>query len=365
MKRIVKSWAVIAGCAILIGPASAAASCDRSFAEVYREVAPSVVRVLSVAIDPFSVMERVQIGTGSGLVIDDEGHVVTNAHVIYDASEIMISVDTDDMRPARLVGLDPISDLAVVKSMDRGLRLAKARLGSAEGVEVGAEVLAVGHPLGLKMTASQGIISGTGRVVPFSTMSWLTPLLQTDAAVSPGNSGGPLVNRCGEVLGLNTLSGREGQNLNFAIPIDTVRDLVPQLIAQGRVIRPWHGIHGRLVPPVLMFTLGMGPGFMVETVEPGSPADKIGLRGGRLPVAIGADEFLLGGDVITHVNDEALTDMKTVVRIVRALEVGDRVKLEYRRDGMALSSQVVLPERPMLPGDVQRFRQWRQRRFGD
>jgi S1-C subfamily serine protease len=363
MNQIVKACAVILGCAVLAAPAKAAAACDRPFAEVFREVAPSVVRVLSVAIDPFNLTERVQMGMGSGLVIDDDGHVVTNAHVIHDASEIVISVDAGDMREAKIVGLDPISDLAVVGLTDRSVRLTKAKLGSTKTLEVGEEVLAVGHPLGLDKTVTQGIISGTGRVVPFSPMSWLTPLLQTDAAVSPGNSGGPLVNRCGEVIGINTLAGREGQNLNFAIPIDIVQDLVPQLVAQGRVIRPWHGIHGRLVPPVLMYTLGFGPGFMVETVEPGSPAEEIGLRGGRLPVAIGADEFLLGGDVITQVNGEALTDMDTVIRIVKAFKVGDTVKLEYRRDGMAQSAEVVLPERPMLPGDVQRFRQWRQRSF--
>lgn len=363
MVHVMKAWAVILGCAILAAPASAVASCDKPFAEVFRAVAASVVRVLSVAIDPFNLTQRVQMGMGSGLVIDDDGHVVTNAHVIHDASEIVISVDADDMREAEIVGLDPISDLAVVRLTDRSVGLTKARLGSTEGLEVGEEVLAVGHPFGLDKTATQGIVSGTGRVVPFSPMSWLTPLLQTDAAVSPGNSGGPLVNRCGEVIGINTLAGREGQNLNFAIPIDIVQDLVPQLVTQGRVIRPWHGIHGRLVPPVLMYTLGFGPGFMVETVEPGSPAEEIGLRGGRLPVAIGADEFLLGGDVITHVDGEALTDMETVIRIVKALKVGDTVKLEYRRDGMAQSTEVVLPERPLLPGDVQRFRQWRQRSF--
>ncbi len=365
MIRVIKAWAIILGCAVLIKPASAAALCDRPFVEVFRDVAPSVVRVLSIAIDPFSLTERVQMGTGSGVVIDDDGHVVTNAHVIHDAHEIVISVDADDLREVEVVGLDPISDLAVVRLRDRSVRLTKARLGSAEGLKVGEEVLAVGHPLGLDKTATQGIVSGTGRLVLLSPMSWLTPMLQTDAAVSPGNSGGPLVNRCGEVVGINTLAGRMGQNINFAIPIDIVQGLVPQIVAQGRVIRPWHGIHGRLVPPVLVYTLGIPPGFMVETVEPGSPAEEIGLRGDRLPVTIGTDEFLLGGDVIAKVNGEALTDMETVIRIVKGLKVGDTVKLEYRRDGSVLSAEVVLPERPILPGDVQRFRQWRQRSFED
>lgn len=365
MYRVFTAWAVIAGWAILIAPASAAASCDKPVAEAYREVAPSVVRILSIAIDPFSLAERVRMGTGSGVVIDDEGHVVTNAHVVHDATEIVISLEADDIRPAEVVGFDPISDLAVVRLKDRSFQLPKAKLGSAKGLEVGETVLAVGHPFGLEKTATQGIISGTGRVLPLSPMSWLTPLMQTDAAISPGNSGGPLVDLCGRVLGINTLSGREGQNLNFAVPIDSVRELVPQLVAEGRVIRPWHGIHGRLVPPMLMYILGIAPGFMVETVEPGSPAEEIGLRGGRLPVAVGADQFLLGGDVITRVNGEPLKDMDTVIRIVKAFQVGDRVALEYRRDGMTLSAEVVLPERPLLPGDVQRFRERRERVFED
>jgi S1-C subfamily serine protease len=363
MYRVITAWAVVAGWAMLIAPASAAESCDKSFAEAYREVAPSVVRVLAIAIDPFSLTERVRMGTGSGVVIDDAGHVVTNAHVVYDAADVVLSLESDEIRPARVVGFDPISDLAVVEPLDRSRRPPKATLGSAQGVEIGRQVLAVGHPFGLEKTATQGIVSGTGRVLPLSPMSWLTPMMQTDAAISPGNSGGPLVDLCGRVLGINTLSGRAGQNLNFAVPIDTVRELVPQLVAEGRVIRPWHGIHGRLVPPMLMYTLGIAPGFMVETVEPGSPAERIGLRGGRLPVAVGADRFLLGGDVITRVNGEPLEDMETVIRIVTAFEVGDRVALEYRRDGMTMTAEVVLPERPTLPGDMQRFRERRESRF--
>ncbi len=359
MNQLIRACAIIAGCTVLAAPASADASCNKPYAQAFHEVAPSVVRIMSVAIDPFTLIERVRMGFGSGVVIDDEGHVVTNAHVVYDAREIAISVDTADMWEAEVVGLDPISDLAVVKVKDPNIRLTKARLGSAEGLEVGAEVLAVGHPFGLDRTATQGIVSGGGRVLPLSPMSWLTPMLQTDAAISPGNSGGPLVNLCGEVVGINTLGGTEGQNLNFAVPIEIVMELVPQLVAEGRVIRPWHGIHGRMVPPILFFTLGIAPGFMVETVEPGSPAEAIGLRGGRLPVSIGTDRFLLGGDVITQVNGEKLTDMATVIRIARALKVGDRVALEYRRDGTVQSAEVVLPERPTLPGDVQRFRKAR------
>jgi S1-C subfamily serine protease len=188
----------------------------------------------------------------------------------------------------------------------------------------------------------------------------MAPYIQTDAAINPGNSGGPLVNRCGEVIGINTLSGQDAQNINFAIPVDLVRELVPQLIKEKRVIRPWHGIYGRIVPMQLMYAIGLVPGFMIETVEPGSPADKIGLHGGTLPIKIGMGEFLLGGDIITKVNGEGLSDIETVARIARSLEVGDKVQLEFWREGETRTVEVVLPERPILPGDVRRYRKRRE-----
>ena len=299
------------------------------------------------------------MGIGTGLVIDDHGHILTNAHVVYDAAEIAVSLDSGDLMEAEIVGIDAISDLAVVRLTNRAPLTTKARFGSVEDLDVGQDVLALGYPLGLEKTATRGIISGVGRVLPLSPMSWLTPMVQTDAAISPGNSGGPLVNLCGEVIGINTLIATHGQNINFAVPIDIVLELLPQLLEQGRVIRPWHGIHGRMVPTALTQLLGIAPGFMIETVEPGSPADKIGLRGGILPVSIGADEFLLGGDVISSVNGEDLMDMDTVVGIVRGMTVGDRISIEYWRDGDLKSASVTLPERPDLPGDGQRFRQSR------
>jgi S1-C subfamily serine protease len=192
-------------------------------------------------------------------------------------------------------------------------------------------------------------------------MSWLTPFMQTDAALNPGNSGGPLVDRCGEVVGISTLSsGQKAQNLNFAVPIDTARDIISQLLEHGRVIRAWHGINGKLVPAILQLALGVQPGFLIETIEPGSPAEKLGLRGGSLPLVFGTQEVLLGGDVITKVNGEALSSMDAVTRIARSLKVGDKLTLEYWRAGQLKTATVVLPERPMLPGDFRRFEMERQ-----
>ncbi len=332
-----------------------AAECNKSFSDIFRDVSPSVVQVFTVSIDPFSLMHRVQHSVGTGFVVDDEGHIVTNAHVVHGAGEVMISLGEDNVTPARIVGTDPISDLAVIKPLSPFVEVPKMTLGKSGEVIVGEEVVALGFPFGIGKTVTRGIVSGMERVVPFSTSSWLTPLVQTDAAISPGNSGGPLVNRCGEVIAVNTLGSAAGQNINFSIPIDVVQEFLPQLIEHGRVIRPWHGINGVIVPPPLVFTLGIPPGYIVETIEPGSPAEKIGLRGGTFPVIIANNEFLLGGDVISEVNGIQLTDMDTVMQIARSLKVGDTVHLKYYRNGSSYEAEVVLPERPILPGDTRRF----------
>jgi putative serine protease PepD len=362
MKRMIGVWTAVTCYSFLAVTAASAKTCDQSFSDVFREVSPSVVQIFSVAIDPFSVRQRVQLGVGTGFVIDDDGHVVTNAHLVHGTREIMISINEGEMLASEIVGVDPISDMAVIKLKDSSIQLRKAPLGNSDDLDIGEEVLAVGYPFGIGKTATRGIISGMKRVVPFSTSSWLTPLIQTDAAISPGNSGGPLLNRCGEVVAVNTLASTEGQNINFSIPINLVQEFIPQLVEHGRVIRAWHGINGRIVPPPFVFTLGIAPGYLVETIEPGSPAENIGLRGGTFPVVIGNDEYLLGGDVIGEVNGEPLTDMDTVFRIARSLKVGDTIKLKYWRDGRSHTAEVSLPERPILPGDTRRFREHRRLR---
>jgi S1-C subfamily serine protease len=349
----------IIGCAILAQSPASAASCDQPPTEVFNGAAESVVRVFAVAIDPFRMTERVQTAIGTGIVIDDQGHIVTNAHLVFEASQVMVSQTEEEMIEATVVGFDAITDLAVIVVEPSELKSPPATLGHSADLAIGEEVMAIGYPFGIGKTATRGIISALERVVPLSPFSWQAPFIQTDAAVNPGNSGGPLLDSCGDVIGMNTLSTELGQNLSFAVPIDLVSELLPQLIEKGHISRAWHGINGRVVPLPLAFALGIPPGFLVETIEPGSPAATIGLRGGNFPVIIGGAEFLLGGDVIVNVNGEPLTSTEIVTRIARSLKIGDEVQLEYLHEGELMSAKVVLPERPMLPGDVRRFRERR------
>lgn len=349
---IMKHLLLILCCFCLCLTTAHADSCDKSFPDVFSEISPSVVRIFSVSVDPYGSIRRVHASTGTGLVIDAQGHVLTNAHVVHGASEIRVSYRDDDMRYAKIVGVDPISDLAVIWVDESEPYPQEVRFKSTGQLFVGEEVLAIGYPLGIGKTATRGIISAMERVVPLSTFSWMMPFIQTDAAISPGNSGGPLVNRCGEVIGINTLNLVAGQNINFAIPADLIQEYAPQLMKYGRIIRPWYGINGRIVSQQMAFSLNVRPGFLVETVEPGSPAEDVGLRGGTYPVMFGFNEYLLGGDVITMVNGEKLIDMGRVAAIARSFNVGDRVKIEYWRGNLRRTAEIVLPVRPILPGDA-------------
>jgi putative serine protease PepD len=342
----------------LLPPAAAAdaATCDRPFADIFEVVSKSVVMVTAISVDPFKLHDRVQYRTGSGFVVEPGDLILTNSHIVYGATELHVRAVGGQSVPVRLAGADPILDLAVLKMPRTVAALPPLVLGDSDAIRIGEGVMAVGNSFGLGQTVTTGIVSGANRVLPITPMSYLLPFIQTDAAINPGSSGGPLLNHCGEVIGINSAMLRIAENIGFAVPANVARRVIPELVEKGRVVRPWHGIYGRMVDLGLLmfFNVPMVQGFLVETVEPGSPAEKAGLRGGTVPVVIGAETFILGGDIITKVNDTAITDMRTVIEIAGKLKVGDMLKIEYVRNGETFVVDVVLPERPILPSDIAR-----------
>ncbi len=217
--------------------------CTASLPDLYDRVSPAVVRITSVAINPYDVTDRVSRAIGSGVIIDTAGLVLTNAHVVFGRQAISVTLDDGTTVSAKLIGGDPLFDIAVLRipSPSAGT-LPVAVAGSSAGARVGEEVFAIGNPLGLDQTVTRGVVSAINRLLPEMSLAGTVPLIQTDAPINPGNSGGPLVNRCGEVIGLTTAYLADAQNIGFAIPIDLVKAVLPSLLEKGRIIRPWVGV---------------------------------------------------------------------------------------------------------------------------
>ena len=334
----------------LAGPKSA-----MPIPELFKRASPSVVFVSAVTIDPFRVTNRVGSSIGSGFIISEDGLVLTNSHVVFGSRAISVTLDNGETAPAKPLGADLILDIGVLRTPELPKGYPIAKLGDSDAVKVGEEVVAIGNPLGLEQTITHGIISGINRILPSSPMSMTVPLIQTDTAINPGNSGGPLLNLCGEVIGINTATLMGVQNIGFAIPINIAKQVVPQLVKHGRVIRPWLGTAGKLVSKELggIFNIPIVvDGFLVETVEPGSPAEKAGIQGGVLPIRIAGEEFLLGGDIITAANGKALNDPEEYIKFVQSLRVGDEVRLHLYREGKIRIVEFHVVERPILPGDL-------------
>jgi serine protease Do len=337
-----------------IPQAMAGSDCTEPLPDLFQRVSPSVVFISAVTIDPYKLTDRVSSVIGSGFIISNDGLVLTNSHVVFGRQVISVILDDGQRAEAKLLGADPILDLAVLRIPAPPEGHPKATLGDSDAVRIGEEALAIGNPLGLEQTLTRGVVSGINRILPESPMSVMLPLIQTDASINPGNSGGPLLNRCGEVIGINTSILAEAQNIGFAVPINIAKRVIPELVERGRVIRPWLGVSGKLIKKELMeiINIPLVDGFLVETIEPGSPAQQAGVNGGGLPITIAGMEFLLGGDIITEINGQPLDEPEKLVKLIRSLKVGDKVLLTLYREKKTEKVEFSLPERPILPVDL-------------
>jgi S1-C subfamily serine protease len=336
---------------LLVLPVAAAAQpCTEPLAVVFERVSPAVVSIQATKINKIKPQRRFETIVGSGVIVERDGQILTNAHVVDGAASLTITLDSGTKVPARIVGLDTVLDLALVRAEAAG-PLPAARLGDSSAIKVGDEVVAIGNPIGLDQTMTRGIVSGLNRVLPGVSDE---AMIQTDAPINPGNSGGPLVDRCGQVIGINTLISEDAQSIGFAVPINAARGVLRELREAGRVVRPWLGMQGRAVEAALgtVVRMPITPGYLVEVVFDGSPAEQAGVRGGNLAVVVQGEEYLLGGDILTAIQGTAVRTHQDYVARVRALTPGQRVRLTLVRDGHPRELILTVGERPRLPTDL-------------
>ena len=331
--------AVAAEPAPATAPAAGAVS-SKTVAAIYREAAPGVVRVVQAQ------------GQGSGFVIDSEGHILTNAHVVDGAGPVFVSFSNADRVQATIVGKDDSTDTALLKVTESADALRPLALGSSTSVNVGDPVVAIGNPFGLDRTITSGIVSAVARQIQAPNGFPINNAIQTDAAINHGNSGGPLLNMQGQVIGINSQIADSGIDANvgvgFAIPIDMVKQIAADLQKNGKVTHAWLGVALSPIDPKLAAAVKLAAqkGAMVQTVQPASPAASAGLKGSTDQKVIGGETYAIGGDIITSVDGkpvESITELQTAIQEHRA---GDVVKLTVARDSGTTELSVTLGTQP-------------------
>jgi serine protease Do len=343
--------ALVVLASLLFAPALAGAdTCTEPLATLFERVSPSVVSIQATKINKARPYRRFETVVGAGVIIDKDGQILTSAHVVDGAASLSIARDNGERLPARVMGLDPVLDIALVRMEGRG-PLPAARLGDSASLRVGDEVVAIGNPVGLDQTMTRGIISALNRLLAGISDQ---PMIQTDAPINPGNSGGPLVDRCGMVVGINTFISEEAQSIGFAVPINAAKAVLRDLREVGRVVRPWLGIQGRTIDAGIgaIIRLPVTAGYLVEIVYDGSPADRGGIRGGNLSVVVQGDEYLLGGDIVTAIHGTPIRSHHDYLQKVRTFKPGQRVRVTIYREGQHRELTLTVAERPRLPNDL-------------
>jgi putative serine protease PepD len=321
--------------------------------QVYAKVSPGVVNITSIVVEyDFFLSAYAREGTGSGVVLDLDGNILTNNHVIEQSQELEVALPDQTKYRARIIGQDPQNDLAVIRLVGAPKeRLHPVALGDSSSLKVGQKVLAIGNPFRLQNTLTTGIISSLGRKIRGDAGNLIDNVIQTDAAINQGNSGGPLLNAAGELVGVNTMIvSPSGGNIGigFAVPVNTVRRVITDIIKEGHVLRPWMGVEGYQINEALASALDLPvkSGLLVARVYRNSTADVAGLRGYSEVAILYNERILAGGDIITEIDSKPVNSQDDLNLILESKRPGDAVRLTYYRGRTKNQKSVELIEQP-------------------
>jgi putative serine protease PepD len=343
-------------------PASFDTGKRESINEIYRSSAPGVVHIETTLKvqqndpffgNPFGATTQTERALGSGFVIDRAGHIVTNYHVVRGATTIQVSFSNNERYRARLVGSDSSTDIAVLEVSVPASALKALPLGNSDAVRVGDQVIAIGNPFGLDRSVTAGIVSAVQRRIEAPNDLSIAHVIQTDAALNHGNSGGPLLNAQGQVVGVNAQIETGGVSqgnvgIGFAIPINTVKQVVAQLIKHGKVQHAFLGIEGKTLTPQIahLFHLGTTSGVVVATVRAGTGAAQAGVKPATDQVTVQGESWPAGGDVIVKVDDEPITTVEQLIDVIAAKKPGDKIHVEVVRGTSHKTLTVTLGRQP-------------------
>jgi S1-C subfamily serine protease len=332
---------------------------EQDIIQAYDSVGMGVVNITNRSYGYDFFMRPVpQEGSGSGFVYDEQGHIITNYHVIEDASQLLVTLPDETTLVAEVVGADAANDLAVLKVDAPPELLHPIPLGQSDNLRVGQFVIAIGNPFGFERTLTVGVVSALGRVIESPDDRFIGEIIQTDAAINPGNSGGPLLDLSGRIVGVNTAIFSPSQasaGIGFAVPVDTVRRVVPELIARGYFPHPWLGLsyvwNLSANRAQILREFGMDvpveEGLLVLEIASESPADIAGLRAGQEQVRLGRTILLIGGDILTAIDGEPIATARDLIRFLDTrTAVGQTIQITVWRDGQEMTIPVTLVEQP-------------------
>jgi S1-C subfamily serine protease len=329
---------------------------EKRVIDVYKRVSPAVVNVTTQILRRSFFFEAIpEEGAGSGFVLDTEGHILTNFHVIKGAQQIEVTFLDESTGPAEVVGADPRNDIAVLQVEQLPETAVPVELGTSANLQVGQRAIAIGNPFGqFGGTLTTGVISALDRTLQSQDNRQISGIIQTDAAINRGNSGGPLLDSAGRVIGINTAifspSGTSS-GVGFAVPVDTIRRVLPDLLTLGRYRHPWLGLHFayHLTPGLAsVLDLPVEQGLLLVELDPNGPLAALGVQGAQREVIIGNQRVYVGGDILTAIDDEAVTSMDNLQTLLETkYQVDDEVTVTLIREGQETNMTVKLGEEPV------------------